>query len=220
MNAALILGDSGGIGAAVATSLRGRGWNVTGLSRRDGMDLTDEASVSRAAASLSGRRFDLIFNATGALEIGGARPEKSLSAIDPAAMAAQFALKATGVALALKHFCPLLASGRSVFASLSARVGSIGDNRLGGWIGYRASKAAQNQILRTASVELARTRPGSIVVALHPGTVRTPLTAAWVGGRTTVSPQVAAEALLNVMAGLTANDSGSFFDATGKPVPW
>lgn len=220
MSAALILGDSGGIGAALAAALRAEGWTVTGLSRRDGLDLTEEASLRRAAAALADQRFSLILNATGALEIGGAAPEKSLAAIDPAAMAAQFALNATGLALALKHFSPLLEDGRAVFASLSARLGSIGDNRLGGWISYRASKAAQNQILRTAAVELARTRPGSIVVALHPGTVRTSLTEAWSASRKTVSPEAAAAGLLTVIAGLTTEDSGSFFDATGQGIPW
>ena len=219
-DASLVLGDSGGIGAALAEALRAQGSTVTGLSRRDGLDLTQEASVAGAASRLAGQRFGLIFNATGGLEIGGAGPEKSLAAIDPSAMAAQFALNAIGVALALKHFSPLLTDGRSVFASLSARLGSIDDNRLGGWVSYRASKAAQNQIIRTAAIELARTRPGSIVVALHPGTVRTPLTAAWAGSRKTVSPEEAAAGLLRVVAGLTPDDSGSFHDATGKPVPW
>lgn len=220
MSAALILGDSGGIGAALAAALRVEGWTVTGLSRRDGLDLTQEGSVARAAAALADRRFHLILNATGALQIGGAAPEKSLAAIDPAAMAAQFALNATGVALAVKHFTPLLADGRAVFASLSARLGSIGDNRLGGWISYRASKSAQNQILRTASIELARTQPGSIIVALHPGTVRTSLTEAWSASRKTVSPEEAAAGLLAVIGGLTTEDNGCFFDATGKPIPW
>ena len=220
MSAALILGDSGGIGAALAAALRTQGWTVTGLSRRDGLDLTDEATVQHAAAALADHRFGMILNATGALQIGGAAPEKSLAAIDPSAMAAQFALNATGVALAVKHFSPLLAEGRAVFASLSARLGSIGDNRLGGWISYRASKAAQNQILRTAAVELARTHPGSIVVALHPGTVRTPLTEAWSANRKTVPPAEAAAELLAVIAGLTTDHSGSFLDATGQGIPW
>ncbi|MCB1401227.1 MAG: SDR family NAD(P)-dependent oxidoreductase, partial [Rhodobacteraceae bacterium] len=144
---ALVLGASGGIGEALSLELRARGAEAFGLSRRhDGFDLTDEASVAQAAARLEGG-FDLIVNATGALQIGTDRPEKTLNAITAQAMAAQFALNATGVALALRYFTPALrCSGRAVFASLSARVGSIGDNRLGGWISYRAAKAAQNQI--------------------------------------------------------------------------
>lgn len=218
---ALILGDSGGIGAALAQALRAAGSAVTGLSRsRDGFDITDAARVAACAARLSGP-FDLILNATGALEIDGAAPEKALAEVSAAAMAAQFALNATGVALALRDFAPLLPrAGRSVFASLSARVGSIGDNRLGGWIAYRAAKAAQNQILHTAAIEIARRRPEAIVIALHPGTVATALTAPYAGRHPTRSPEAAAADLLRVIAGLTPADSGGFRDWKGEVVPW
>ncbi len=218
---ALVLGSSGGIGSALVQDLRARGADVTGLSRREhGLDLTDQDNVARAAAALEGG-FDLVFNATGALQIGDHRPEKSLNAIDAQAMAAQFALNAIGVALALRYFSPLLhRSGRVVFASLSARVGSIGDNRLGGWISYRAAKAAQNQILRTAAIEIARKRPEAIVVALHPGTVETPLSTPFAGNHPTITPRQAAEALLAVMERLTPADNGSFWDWKGQPVEW
>ena len=106
-----------------------------------------------------------------------------------------------------------------MFASLSARVGSIGDNRLGGWISYRAAKAAQNQILRSAAIEIARKRPGAIVVALHPGTVATPLTARYAGGHPTVAPETAAANLLAVLDGLTPADTGGFFAWDGQPDP-
>jgi NAD(P)-dependent dehydrogenase (short-subunit alcohol dehydrogenase family) len=218
---ALVVGESGGIGAAVAAALAVRGAAVAGLSRRrDGLELTDEASVARAAAGLAGP-FDLIFDATGALEIDGRGPEKSLAAIDPAAMAAQFSVNAIGPALLLKHLHPLLAArGRCAFATLSARVGSIGDNRLGGWIGYRAAKAALNQIVRTAAIEIARKRPEAVVVALHPGTVATALTARYAGGRPTVAPDAAAANLLAVLDRLTPADSGGFFAWDGAAVPW
>jgi len=134
---ALVIGASGGIGAAIVTDLLGdpRCGSVISLSRRDdaGFDLTDEASVEAAAARLKEAHgeFELIFDATGALEIDGKGPEKTIRAIDPVAMAAQFAVNAIGPALLVKHFCPLLSKGRrSVFVTLSARVGSIGDNRL------------------------------------------------------------------------------------------
>ncbi len=107
-----------------------------------------------------------------------------------------------------------------MFATLSARVGSIGDNRLGGWIGYRSAKAALNQIVRTAAIEIARKRPDAIVVALHPGTVRTPLTQAYVGRHPAVAPSEAAGNLLMVLDGLTPADTGGFFAWDGKPVPW
>ncbi len=218
---ALILGASGGIGAALCQRLEHQGAEVIALSRRhDGLDLTDEDSIARCATRLEGP-FDLIFNAVGALVIDGRPPEKSFAAVQPAAMNAQFALNATGVALAIKHFAPLLRrDARAVFASLSARIGSIGDNRLGGWVGYRAAKAAQNQIIRTAAIEWRRRNRRSIFLALHPGTVRTPLTAGYSDRHPTISPQESAAALLAVIAARRPADSGSFWDWKGRPVPW
>jgi NAD(P)-dependent dehydrogenase (short-subunit alcohol dehydrogenase family) len=218
---ALVIGSSGGIGTALIAALRARGTEVTGLSRSgDGLDLTDETSIAHAATALEGP-FALIFDATGALEIDGHGPEKALAQIEPAAMAAQFAVNAIGPALLLKHLHPLLPrEGRAVFATLSARVGSIGDNRLGGWVSYRAAKAAQNQILRCAAIEIARKRPEAVVVALHPGTVATPLTARYAGSHPTVAPEAAAANLLAVIDGLTPADSGGFFAWDGKAIPW
>ncbi len=216
-----MIGATGGIGAAIFRALEATGADVTPLSRSgDGLDLTDEATIARAAETLDGP-FDLIFDATGALVIDGAAPEKTIAAIDPAAMAAQFALNAIGPALLLKHLHPLLARDRrAVFVTLSARVGSIGDNSLGGWISYRASKAALNQIVRTAAIEIARKRPEAVVAALHPGTVRTDLTAKYAGNHPTVSPDEAAANLLAVIDGLTPADTGGFFAWDGKPIPW
>ena len=218
---ALVIGATGGIGAALTQALRHRGAEVTGLSRRDGLDITDQASVSRAAKALGDQRFDLIFNATGALVIDGQQPEKTIREIEADAMTAQFALNATGVALLLRYFSPLLRpDGRAVFASLSARVGSIGDNRLGGWIGYRAAKAAQNQIIRTAAIEIARRQRDHIVVALHPGTVGTRLTRDYADRYPTITPTQSAAAMLAVIDRLTPADNGSFWDWQGKPVDW
>ncbi|MDX5349948.1 MAG: SDR family NAD(P)-dependent oxidoreductase [Paracoccaceae bacterium] len=221
MRRALILGASGGIGRALAAALDAGGTAVTGLSRsRDGLDLTRAETVAAAAARLDGP-FDLIFNATGALVIDGREPEKTTDAITAEAMAAQFALNGTGVALAIRHFAPLLArEGRPVFASLSARVGSIGDNGLGGWIAYRAAKAAQNQIIRTAAIEWRRRNPRAVMVALHPGTVETPLTRKYAARYPTITPERSAEALLAVIHALTPADTGSFRDWKGEVVPW
>lgn len=216
---ALLFGASGGIGSALADALSGT--DLTTLSRsRDGFDLTDEASIADAAARIHGS-FDLIVDATGALEIAGNGPEKALADIDSRAMAAQFAANAIGPALLLKHFAPKLAKDRrAVFATLSARIGSIGDNRLGGWYSYRASKAALNQIVRTAAIEIARRRPQAVVLALHPGTVETALTARYLGHRPAVTPAKAATNLLKVIAGLGPAESGGFFAWDGKPIPW
>ncbi|WP_410216378.1 SDR family NAD(P)-dependent oxidoreductase [Paracoccus sp. (in: a-proteobacteria)] len=222
MMRALILGASGGIGAAITARLVRDGATVTGLSRReDGLDLTRPETLERHAARLEGQDFDLILNTIGALVIDGRQPEKSMEAVDPQAMAAQFALNATGVALAIRFFGPLLARDRrSVFGSLSARVGSIGDNGLGGWVGYRAAKAAQNQIIRTAAIEYRRKNRQAILVALHPGTVETSLTADYAARYPTITPNHSAEALLAVIARLTPEDTGSFRDWKGDHIPW
>lgn len=220
MESALIIGDSGAVGGAVAAELRDRGVAVTGLSRSgDGLDVTDGASVAAALKGLG--PFDFVLVATGALEIDGAGPEKALAQVDGAAMAAQFALNAVGPALVLRHAGDLLPRDRrAVFAVLTARVGSIGDNRLGGWYSYRAAKAAANQIVHTAAIELGRTHKEAVVVSLHPGTVKSDLTAKYLGRHPAVSPAEAAENLVSVVEGLTVADSGGFFDWRGERVEW
>ncbi|MGB2309861.1 MAG: C factor, cell signaling protein, partial [Paracoccaceae bacterium] len=158
MNSILLIGNSGGIGHALQGALEARGASVTGLSRRDtGLDLNDEASIEGQLSALSGP-FDAILVASGALEINGARPEKALSQLTQSAFLDQFIVNAAGPALILKHAPRLLPKDRpSQFAALSARVGSIGDNKIGGWYSYRAAKAALNQIIHTGAIELART---------------------------------------------------------------
>lgn len=224
---ALVIGASGGIGGAIAQALESDPGcdRVFRLSRRDdsGFDVTDEASVARAAQRLAIETdgLDLVFNATGALTIDGIGPEKALKAIDPQAMMRQFTLNALGPALLLKHFSPLLPRDRrAIFASLSARVGSIGDNHLGGWISYRAAKAAQNQIVRTAAIEIARTRPLAIVAALHPGTVETGLSEGYRGNHAAVPASEAADNLLNVLDALPPESSGGFFAYDGSAIEW
>ncbi len=217
---ALVVGTSGGIGAAMATALRARGVATQGLSRRDdGIDLADEASIAAAIASLDVTP-RLVLVATGLLHADGLAPEKSLAALDPVRLARSFAINAIGPALLAKHLLPRMPrNGRSVFAVLSARVGSIADNRLGGWYGYRASKAALNQLIRTAAIEQTRRAPGSIVVALHPGTVATALSAPFRGQAEQVfAPDAAATHLLDVVAGLQVADSGGFFAWNGEPI--
>jgi len=221
METALIIGASGGIGSALSEALEARSVRVTRLSRRkDGLDVTDEASVTAALGRLDGV-FDLVFVATGALEIDGAQPEKALSQVTSRAMADQFMLNCVGPSLVLGHTRHLLPRDRpSVFAALSARVGSIGDNRMGGWYSYRTSKAALNQMIRGAAIELARTHPKAACVALHPGTVATAFTEKYLGRHPSVTPQEAAQNLLMVIDGLDAEDTGGFYDWQGETVPW
>ena len=223
---AIVFGSTGGIGSALISVLSKQvaGDRLFGLSRSSApaIDLLDEASLAHAAAILKeAGPFDLIFDATGALEIDGVGPEKSIKAIDPVAMAKQFAINAIGPAMIIKHFSPLLRKDRkAVLATLSAKVGSIGDNRLGGWISYRSAKAALNQIIRTTSIEIARTHPLACVVALHPGTVQTRLSQKWQGNHPSVPAAHSAEHLLNVVANLSAIDSGQFFAYDSQQLPW
>lgn len=221
MKNALIIGDSGGIGKAVAAQLRAEGVDVTGLSRSgNGLDVTDEDSVRHALAHLEGL-FDLIFVATGALEIAGAEPEKSLRALDPRALMDQYMLNAVGPVTVLKHAVRLLPKTRpAVVAVLSARVGSIGDNRLGGWYSYRAAKAGVNQLIHTAAVELARSHRHLACVCLHPGTVDTRFTAKYANRHPTVTAEHAADRLVAVLQGLSAADTGKFLDYAGQEIPW
>lgn len=221
---ALIIGASGGIGQALADTLQRDDAcrSVIGLSRSpDGLDLLDEDSIAAQAAKLGDQQFDLIVCATGALTINGVGPEKSIKQVTADAMAAQFAINAIGPALILKHFTPLLSeTRRSVFALLSARVGSIGDNRLGGWMSYRSSKAALNQIIRTAAIEIARKRPEAIVVAIHPGTVNTTLSRPFASNYKSTEPHEAASMILTTVDGLGASDTGGFFAYDGRPIEW
>ncbi len=221
MTRGLVIGASGGIGAALVRAMLARGDDVTGLSRSgDGMDLTDEPGVAAAIKGLEGV-YDTIIVATGALEIGPHRPEKSLRALDPDALARQFALNAAGPLLVLKHALRLLPRDRPArFAALSARVGSIGDNALGGWYSYRAAKAALNQLIHTAAIEVARSHPHAVLALLHPGTVETTFTEKYVANHPTVSPDQAALHLLAVLDGLTPADTGGFFDWRGDRVVW
>lgn len=211
---ALVIGTSGGIGAAVAAALSARG-EVVGLSRAaDGIDLAQEESLRAALQQVAGP-FDMVFVATGAL----GTPEKTIKTFDPAAFAAQVAVNAAGPLMVLKHVLPMLPRDRrTVFAALSARVGSIGDNRLGGWYSYRAAKAALNQLLRTAAVEVARTHPLAVIAALHPGTVATRFTEGYGGEK--LAPGDSAARLLAVLDGLGPAQSGGFFDYRGEAVPW
>ncbi|MEO7504272.1 MAG: SDR family NAD(P)-dependent oxidoreductase [Sphingomicrobium sp.] len=225
---AIIIGSSGGIGAAIKSALTSHGISVIGLSRSQSdseqpFDLTCEPSIAAAAARLREQApFSSIYVCTGLLHDSGVSPEKSLREIDQAGMMRSFAVNAVGPALVAKHFGPLLPKeGRCVFAALSARVGSISENRLGGWYGYRASKAALNMIIKTLAIELARTRPEAICVALHPGTVDTGLSRPFqknLDASRLFSTDQAAANLLRVVNRLSPDQTGRCFAWDGCEV--
>ncbi len=223
---AIVFGATGGIGQAIGELLAADPGceDVVRLSRTStpSIDLTDEASLEQAAQALQARSpFQLMFDATGILSDQEMAPEKSLRALDPATALRSYAINALGPALLLKHFQNLLPRNeRSVFATLSARVGSIGDNRLGGWYSYRASKAALNMFMKTAAIEIARKRPEFVCLCLHPGTVRTRLSDPFAGSRETLEPKASASALLQVIDQTDSDRSGGFVAYDGREIIW
>ena len=230
-----MFGASGGIGAALVAHLCADGCEVLAGSRADigtagtaatpfRFDLEDEGSIAEAVAGWKADPPDLVIVASGVLTLAdGTGPERSLKQLDPATMEQVFRLNTIGPALIAKHVLPLLARDRaSTFAILSARVGSIGDNRLGGWHSYRASKAALNMLIRNFAIEIGRTHKHASVVGLHPGTVNTPLSEPFQNrlpdGQLT-DPKDAARNLLGVLAKLGPSDSGRVFDWSGDRLP-
>lgn len=221
----VVIGASGGIGSALAAGQEAQGRKVLRLSRREhGLDLADEDSIAAAAARLDGELLDRLIVATGLLHDEVQQPERALKQLDAQRLLRSFAVNAVGPALILKHFAPLLPRDQtSVIALLSARVGSIADNRLGGWYGYRASKAALNQLVRTAAIEVARTRALATIVALHPGTVNTALSEPFQKGvpaEQLFTPEQAAIRLLEVIDRVGPAQNGGFFDYKGEPIPF
>jgi len=247
--AALITGAASGIGLALVEALREHpgiarifaatrspdsASRLAGLSCDDsrieilGMNLTEPASLSAAAGLIAhrvpGTGLDLVINTAGILHEGIHRPEKRLADTDAGWLQRSFAVNATGVLLLARALEPVLrASSGAWFASLSARVGSIGDNRLGGWYAYRASKAAQNMMIRTLAIEWSRLRPPIGCVALHPGTVDTGLSQPFLVGNLrheVFSAERAAAQLLNVIGNLRAEQSGAFLAWDGSAIGW
>ena len=222
---ALVIGASGTIGAAFVDLLRDspRCASVHGLHRHSPLrlDFADEDSVAQAARELSaGPRYHLVINAAGLLHTEAFMPEKRLADLNYTQMQAIFQANTFGPALVLRHFAPLLDGERAIMATLSAKVGSIGDNRLGGWYSYRASKAALNMLIKTAAIEVARSQSNSVLVALHPGTVSSRLSQPF-RGKTIGRPAHAAAAdMLGVLDKLTPADSGSFRAYNGAELPW
>jgi NAD(P)-dependent dehydrogenase (short-subunit alcohol dehydrogenase family) len=225
---AVVVGATGGIGRAVADALDASEQFAHvvrfGRSTVPPIDVTHELTIEGAARHVAEMELPLrlVFDATGFLHDEEGGPEKTWRHLDPGRLAKAFAVNATGPALLMKHFLPLLPrQGKAAFATLSARVGSIADNRIGGWYGYRASKAALNQFVRTAAIELARGRPEALAVSLHPGTVDTRLSAPFrKKGLQVRAPEEAAQLLLSVLNRLDADASGGLFDYRGEPIPF
>lgn len=230
---ALVVGASGGLGAAFVAKLVGDPrytqvivWNRSAAVASGekivahSIDMRDESTIEAAAASLD--EVDLAIVATGLLHDGHLKPEKSWRSLTPSAMIRAFEINTIGPALVAKHVLPHLPRGRrAVFAALSARVGSISDNRLGGWHSYRASKAALNQLIRCFSIELSLKRPLAICVGLHPGTVDTDLSKPFQGGVPNdklLAPEQSALRLLSVLDGLTPAQSGRVYDSAGAEI--
>lgn len=220
---ALVLGASGAIGQAFVAALQGdaRCAQVQAVWRSQPLswDLTDAPSLAALAAQLPGP-WHLVVDATGALTVGGHGPEKRLQQLDAAQLLAQMQVNAVGPALLLQHLSGQLARGqRCIWAKLSARVGSIEDNHKGGWYGYRAAKAALNQLLQTAAIELARQRPLAVVAALQPGTVRSALSQPFVGDDA-MPADVSVRRMLAVLDALQPQGRAHFVDHLGQRIAW
>ena len=235
-----VIGASGGIGSALIKQLTldAPEANVFAFSRRQltekpdsvkasEIELENETSISGAAGLCRQHVKDLsaVFVATGLLHDGeSVKPEKSWRSMNAYSLEQVFRINTIGPALVAKHFLPLMKrDSKSVFACLSARVGSIEQNQLGGWYGYRASKAALNMIIKTLSIELARSNPRSVCVGLHPGTVDTRLSKPFqgnVGSEKLFAPKKSALALLSVVDNLTPTDTGKIFAWDGEVIPY
>lgn len=222
---ALVVGATGAIGSAWVDALQAdqRCGEVIALSRQSqpALDLLDEASITDCARWLCMQApLHLVVDATGALTINGRGPEKRLDELEPQGLLQALHLNAVGPALLMRHFLPRMANGeRVIWAKLSARVGSIEDNRKGGWYGYRAAKAALNQLLQTAAIEATRRRPEMVVAALQPGTVRSALSRPFVGDQA-MDPAESVQRLMGVIDALPATGRAHFVDHQGQPIPW
>ena len=219
---ALVFGASGGIGQAFSRFLEDKlgSENVVKVSRSfDGFDISDEEKILKFSESIEGS-FNLIINAIGVLQATEEGPEKTINVVKQKSMIDMMTINAIGPALLLKNFSKKLDKTKfSVFVNLSARVGSITDNRLGGWISYRASKAALNQIIKTSSIEINRRNKNAICVGLHPGTVKTRFTEKFQNTTETISPEESVEMMMKVVENLSVDDNGYCFAYDGKVIP-
>ena len=223
---ALVIGSAGAIGQAFVDALQAdplcQHVECVSRSLHGSFDLEDAQSIAATAqACRSAGPFHLLIDATGALMLAGVGPEKSLAALQQDHLARAFQINAIGPALGLRYFSPLLAPGHAIYAKLSARVGSISDNKKGGWYGYRASKAALNMLLQTAAIELQRKNPALKVIALQPGTVQSALSKPFSAALDKLlAPQESVEGMLAAMQNLPAKQGAYFIDYKGQEIGW
>ena len=219
---ALVFGASGGLGQAFSRFLESKlgSENVVKISRSfDGFEISDEEKIFKLSESIEGS-FNLIINATGVLQTTEEGPEKTINVVKQKSMIDMMTINAIGPALLLKNFSKKLDKTKfSVFVNLSARVGSITDNRLGGWISYRSSKAALNQIIKTSSIEINRRNKNAICVGLHPGTVKTRFTEKFQNTTETISADESVKMMMKVVENLSVDDNGYCFAYDGKVIP-
>jgi NAD(P)-dependent dehydrogenase (short-subunit alcohol dehydrogenase family) len=222
---ALVIGSSGTIGAAFMELLKNNPLclDVVGIHRHSEfpIDYQNLDSIESCAGALAlTAPFQLIINTIGVLHTNDWMPEKKLDDINAEQLTELIKINAIGPALTMRHFSQLLDPQSSIMVSLSAKVGSIEDNRLGGWYSYRASKAALNMLIKTASIEWARTKPNAILIAMHPGTVNSRLSKPFRGEQIGRTPIDAVIDMFRVIENLRKEDSGSFISYSGEKLPW
>jgi len=222
MTRALVIGANGCIGAAIVKELSNR-YDVATLSQRD-TDYTQTGLQAKYDELKVGDSFSLIICCLGVLHNDLLAPEKRLSQLNEDKLAEYFRINAILPALCLRFMHKLLdKQNASKFVFLSAMVGSIGDNKLGGWYGYRSSKAALNMMIKTASVEIARSNKQACLAAIHPGTTQGPLSKPFAGGVSKdkyYTPEQSAKRIINLAESLNSEQTGSFFNWDGSILPW
>ena len=223
---ALVFGVSGGIGSNIYSKLKRKNFEVYGFSRTTEPNNTNIIS-EKYLKDLSHKfieeniKIKIFINAIGFLHDNYYSPEKKLQDINPEYLKKCFEINTIPTALMIKYFCPIMIKEeKSIFASISAKVGSISDNYLGGWYSYRASKAALNQIIKTSSIEQKRLNKNLIMISVHPGTVNTKLSTPFIGKRKVQTPSESAIKIINLLEKLTFEDSGLFFDYDKNIIPF
>ena len=224
-NVALVFGVSGGIGSKIYSHLKTKRFKVYGISRTT--EYNNNIISEKYLKALSDKfieqniKIKIFINAIGFLHDKNYSPEKKLQDINLAYMKKSFEINTIPTALMIKYFCPIMVKEeKSIFATISAKVGSISDNYLGGWYSYRASKAALNQIIKTSSIEQKRLNKNLILVSVHPGTVNTKLSSPFIGKKKVQTPSEAAIKIINLLEKLTIEDSGLFFDYNNNIIPF